>query len=207
MWLRNLCLSLSKGGKATPDNATDPLPRPTSRRSHRAAIGYTGGEHSVGERFCEYSPPLQWDSLVLKRRQMDTLPGSQPDNSPEPAERRVLVVEDEAIVAMILAAGLRNDGWEVIGPAANLEEAYELLAAETAPDIAILDLNLDGESIYPLATHLEAQAIPFVFYSGYSAPSIEPRFQDVPRINKPARAEVIDGELSRLLARTGGGNR
>ena len=197
MWLRNICLSLKRGqATSTPDNATDHSPHPTSRTSNHALIGYSAEEHLFGAGRCECSPPLQWDSLVLKRRQMEAPADSQCDITPE---RRVLVVEDEAIVAMILTAGLQSDGWEVIGPAATLEEAYELLAAETAPDIAILDLNLDGESIYPLASHLEAQAIPFVFYSGYSAPAIEPRFKDVPRINKPARAEVIDAALLRLL--------
>jgi len=67
------------------------------------------------------------------------------------------------------------------------------------PDVALLDLNLDGAPIYPLAQVLQARNIPFAFYSGYSAPILEPRFKDVTLIGKLARAHVINAELSRLV--------
>jgi PAS domain S-box-containing protein len=120
------------------------------------------------------------------------------EEAPE-APHRVLVVEDEAIVQLVLVAGLQSNGWEIIGPASTIEEAYELLAEGQTPDAAILDINLDGVSVYPLAQLLQARNIPFVFYSGYSAPTLDPRFRHVMVIGKPARAHVIDDELSRLV--------
>jgi PAS domain S-box-containing protein len=116
-----------------------------------------------------------------------------------PAQPKVLVVEDEAIVALLLASGLKSDGWEVIGPASTLDGAYQLLADGAAPDVAVLDINLDGIPVYPLARVLQARAIPFLFLSGYSAPVLEPTFKDVTLIGKPARSHVVCDELSRLV--------
>jgi PAS domain S-box-containing protein len=132
----------------------------------------------------------------------DDKPGSPPGDGAGRRPRRVLVVEDEAIVAMVLVSGLKADGWEVIGPASTIEEAYQLLADEAAPDVAILDINLEGVPVYPLAQVLQARHISFAFYSGYSMPVPDPRFQHVPLIGKPARAHVIDAELSRLAEET-----
>lgn len=114
-------------------------------------------------------------------------------------KRRVLVVEDEAVVALVLGAGLRSEGWDVIGPVATLEAAYQLLAQGAAPNVALLDLNLDGEPIYPLAQVLQAHNIPFAFYSGYSAPVLEERFANIKLIGKPARVHIINEELIRLV--------
>ncbi len=130
----------------------------------------------------------------------DQASGTPPDSQAKKTGRQVLVVEDEAIVALVLVAGLRRDGWDIIGPAATLKAAYQLLADGMTPDVALLDLNLDGAPIYPLAQVLQARGIPFAFYSGYSAPNLEPRFKDVTLIGKPARAHVINAELSRLVA-------
>jgi len=126
--------------------------------------------------------------------------GTPPDKQAAKAGRRVLLVEDEAIVALVLVAGLRSDGWEIIGPASTLKAAYQLLAEGMTPDVALLDLNLDGAPIYPLAQVLQARSVPFAFYSGHSAPILEPRFKGVTLIGKPARAHVIHAELSRLVA-------
>jgi len=115
------------------------------------------------------------------------------------AARRVLVVEDEAIVALALTSALTNEGWETVGPATTIEDAYQLLGDAQPPDVAILDINLDGVPIYPLAQILQARDIPFVFYSGYSNPALDPRFQNVPLIGKPARVHTINSELRRLV--------
>ena len=131
--------------------------------------------------------------------QIEDRAGTRPDKQTAKAGRRVLVVEDEAIVALVLVAGLRSDGWDIIGPASTLKAAYQLLAEGMTPDVALLDLNLDGAPIYPLAQVLQARNIPFAFYSGYSAPILEPRFKDVTLIGKLARAHVINAELSRLV--------
>lgn len=150
----------------------------------------------------EFSIALPSDAFGLRPRQIDD-PKGLPSCEPVVAgERSILLVEDEAIVALVLVAGLKSDGWKIIGPVATIEAAYQLLASGEAPDVALLDLNLDGDPIYPLAKLLQARAIPFAFYSGYSAPILEPRFKDVPLIAKPARIHVINNELNGLLEKS-----
>lgn len=148
----------------------------------------------------EFSIELPKEAFNLHPQQIEDRAERPVDTHGTPRVRRVLVVEDEAIVALVLVAGLHSDCWQVIGPASTVEAAYQLLADGAEPDVALLDLNLDGEPIYPLAQVLQARNIPIAFYSGYSAPVLEPRFKDVPLIAKPARGHVINEELSRLVA-------
>jgi CheY-like chemotaxis protein len=81
-----------------------------------------------------------------------------------------------------------------MGPAASVADALELLRQGPAPDIAILDINLQGEMVYPVADELRARRIPFVFATGYDAWSIPHAYKDVPRTEKPV-------ELTRATSR------
>lgn len=83
-----------------------------------------------------------------------------------PGDRVVLVVEDEFLIAMGLELLLERNGWRVLGPAATVKEALRLLAAET-PDVALLDVNLQGEMVTPVADALRIQGVPFVVASAY----------------------------------------
>jgi two-component system, response regulator PdtaR len=83
-----------------------------------------------------------------------------------PGDRVVLVVEDEFLIAMELELLLQRGGWRVLGPAATVKEALCLLAAET-PDVALLDVNLQGEMVTPVADALRLQGVPFVVASAY----------------------------------------
>jgi DNA-binding response OmpR family regulator len=83
---------------------------------------------------------------------------------------RILVVEDEALVAMLVEDGLLDAGAMVVGPAASVEEALRLIdAAESDGGLsaAVLDLNLDGEAVSPVADRLAALGVPFLFATGY----------------------------------------
>ena len=80
--------------------------------------------------------------------------------------RRVLLVEDEAIIALDLAALLTDLGAVVVGPAHSVADALELLN-EGKIDCAVLDINLNGEPVYPVARALETRRIPFVFVTSY----------------------------------------
>lgn len=113
--------------------------------------------------------------------------------------RRILIVEDEAIVSLVLTTWLRHDGWEIMGPASTLKAAYELLENEPRPDVALMDLNLDGDPVFPLAHVLQARNIPFAFYSGYVAPVLDPKFEKVPLIAKPTRIPLINKILMQLV--------
>jgi two-component sensor histidine kinase/CheY-like chemotaxis protein/GAF domain-containing protein len=101
--------------------------------------------------------------------------------------KRILVVEDEHLVAQATVEGLKYAGCSVVGPLAALLEALE--AAATAPlDGAVLDINLGGELIWPAAHALRARGIPFIFTTGYSDTIRPPsELQDAPRVEKPVR--------------------
>jgi CheY-like chemotaxis protein len=82
---------------------------------------------------------------------------------------RLLVVEDEALIATDLADTLRGLGCHVIGPAGTLEEGMRLAESADRLDAALLDVNLHGQPSFPLATMLAARGVPVVFATGYSA--------------------------------------
>jgi CheY-like chemotaxis protein len=85
---------------------------------------------------------------------------------PPPDGRLVLVVEDEFLIALDLELLLRRHGWRVLGPAATVAAALRLLAG-TIPDVALLDVNLGGELVTPVAEELRARGVPFVLASAY----------------------------------------
>ena len=97
---------------------------------------------------------------------------------------RVLVVEDEAAISMLLEDMLMDFGCEVVGPAARLSSALDLSRSETF-GVAILDVNLAGEAIYPVAEVLAGRGIPFVFSTGYGGAGIKDPYRDRPVVQKP----------------------
>ncbi|WP_029011231.1 response regulator [Azospirillum halopraeferens] len=112
---------------------------------------------------------------------------------------RVLLVEDEAMVAMMLEDMLGDLGCRIIGPAASVAAALEL-AADPALDGAILDVNVGGEPIYPVAEALTARGIPFVFTTGYGAADIDARFADAPALQKPFSPPSLYDALADAVA-------
>lgn len=102
---------------------------------------------------------------------------------------RVLVVEDEYVMAQGLRHELELRGAVVLGPVPSVASALALLAAGSPPDAAILDLSLDGEMAFPVAEALQAQGVPFVFATGFDAWSIPRAFMDVPYCVKPMDVE------------------
>ncbi|MBB4839825.1 CheY-like chemotaxis protein [Sphingomonas kyeonggiensis] len=112
---------------------------------------------------------------------------------------RVLVVEDEPVVAMYLEDLLEALGCQTIGPASRLADGLAL-AEEQGFDVAILDINLGGERSTPIAETLRARGVPFAFASGYGAPP-EGFGDEVPMIEKPYREAQVAAALDRLLGR------
>ncbi|WP_426957367.1 response regulator [Muricoccus radiodurans] len=113
------------------------------------------------------------------------------------AGRKVLVVEDETLVAMLVEDTLLDAGAAVIGPAATVAEALQLLNAER-PSVAVLDLNLAGETSEPVADALAAMGVPFVVASGYGAAGLPARHAGVPVLAKPYAPEDLTAALTRL---------
>ncbi len=103
---------------------------------------------------------------------------------------RLLLVEDEVIVGMFMEEVLEELGFAPTHPIASLAEA--MMAAERERyDGAVLDMNLRGESVYPLAELLQTQNVPFVFVTGYGRNGLDERFADVPIVQKPVTAEAL----------------
>ncbi|MDP9840632.1 CheY-like chemotaxis protein [Neorhizobium huautlense] len=97
---------------------------------------------------------------------------------------RILVVEDEYTLAEEVVGAIADAGMIAIGPAANTKDAIDLVEHQDV-DAALLDVNLGDEMVYPLADILTARKIPFVFCTGYDAPSLPARFEDVGCCEKP----------------------
>src|SRR5215213_11421683 len=113
------------------------------------------------------------------------------------AGRRILIVEDEALVAMLVEDALLDAGAEVIGPVATVAEAMALLDS-AAPDAAVLDLNLAGETSTPVADVLAARGVTFVVATGYGAEGLPPGHASVPVLAKPYDPDELTGTLSRI---------
>lgn len=98
--------------------------------------------------------------------------------------RRVLVVEDEYLVAMLVEEMLEGFGYEVAQVAATLEAALNA-ATNASFDVAILDINLNGNPSAPVAEVLTARGIPFIFATGYGSAGLDNRYAGTPTLQKP----------------------
>jgi len=113
--------------------------------------------------------------------------------------RRLLVVEDEYMIATDLARSLEGLGVEVIGPVGSVEDALELVESDgDRLDGAVLDINLRGERVYPVADALVARGVPFVFTTGYDALVIPDAHAGAPRCEKPVDKMQLLRSLSGL---------
>ena len=115
--------------------------------------------------------------------------------------RRLLLVEDEAMVAMMIEDQLEVFGCVVAGVAVNVSQGLRLAGDATLSlDGAILDVNLDGEEVYPVAGRLAELGVPFIFLTGYGRSGIAEGFQDVPTLAKPFAMEALEAILAETLA-------
>ncbi|MBW9114790.1 response regulator [Rhizobium cauense] len=101
------------------------------------------------------------------------------------AGRRVLVAEDEYILADDLQLSLEEAGLAVVGPFATLQDVLEAIASGSTIDAAILDVNLGGQQVYPAAEALRERQTPVVFVTGYEAASLPEGLCDIPCLSKP----------------------
>jgi two-component sensor histidine kinase/CheY-like chemotaxis protein len=115
------------------------------------------------------------------------------------AGKRVLVVEDEPLIAMVLTDFLADAGCTAVGPAQTLERALALVASETF-DAALVDGNLAGRSVDQIAVALTQRSVPFVFVTGYGREALPVGFQDALIVEKPFTETQLIGALERLLA-------
>lgn len=115
-----------------------------------------------------------------------------------PLARRVLIVEDEMLIAMMLQDMVADAGLEVEGVANSLNAGIDL-ASKADFDLAILDVNLNGEEVYPVAEILQRRGIPFIFSTGYGAGGIRSEFDDAPQVVKPFQQNLLMAAMKAAL--------
>ena len=115
---------------------------------------------------------------------------------------RILLVEDDFIVAFDMQTMLQDYGAEVLGPAASLEEARKLLTI-ARPTLAVLDVNLNGELVFALASELRDQSVPILFATAYADddPIFPADHKQAPRVAKPVLPAMLITQLRKLLGR------
>jgi len=116
---------------------------------------------------------------------------------------RVLVVEDEMMVSMLIEDMLSDMGCNVVGPASRLDEATELAQAGGI-DCAVLDVNLGGQPIFPVADLLRERGCPFAFATGYGDAGLRDADRGTPVLQKPFREGDLARVLGELRAKVGG---
>ena len=171
------------------------------RASARGSSPPASRDSSAGQTVFDWRPEGLQCVLSVPREDMAPVQGPQWTIEPgrpgrdrrraiTVAGNRVMIVEDEALVAMALREALDELGFSVIGPFNRISEAMIALRNNRI-DAAVLDVNLGGELIYPLADVLAADHVPFIFITGYGAEEIEPRYAHVPVLQKPIEAEAL----------------
>ena len=114
------------------------------------------------------------------------------------AGRSVLIVEDEAPIALNLAAAVQRAGGRVVGPAATVGQAHAAMADQRI-DGALLDIRLRNETSFPLADVLGVLAVPFVFVSGLSSALMPYPHRERPLFDKPYETDEVIAALARLI--------
>ena len=111
---------------------------------------------------------------------------------------RILVVEDEFLIRMLLEEMLTDLGYELAGVAGRVEEAAEM-AKKADFDLAILDVNLDGHDVYPVADLIAKRGLPFMFVPGYGGRGLPDAYRAPPGPQKPSQLDELNRTLAQLL--------
>jgi DNA-binding NtrC family response regulator len=114
---------------------------------------------------------------------------------------RMLVVEDEFLIACDLRDALQEAGAVVIGPCRSVRSALETLSGEREVHGAVLDINIDGEMVFPVADALALRGVPFVFATGYGPETVPARFGYVTRCEKPVGTLAVVDALGEAVFR------
>ena len=113
--------------------------------------------------------------------------------------RRVLIVEDESLVAMLLETILEDMGCTPVGPAATVDEALRMASDGEPVDAALLDVNVAGRQVFPVAEALRDRGVPFVFSTGYGEGGLPDEWRGQPTLQKPfTEAAVRDALMTAM---------
>ena len=165
-------------------------------------ISSLGGSHRGRTHFGWRPSGLNFTLELRYRDRAETLDkGARPDVVAvrPPGDSRLLLVEDELMVGLFMQDLLKTIGYRSTEPIGRLSEAIAAATNERFEG-AVLDMNLNGEIVYPLAELLTEQSVPFVFVTGYAPRSVDPRFIQVPILQKPILQDELAGTLQHVLA-------
>jgi len=115
------------------------------------------------------------------------------------AGRRVLVVEDESLVAMLLETILEDMGCVPVGPAATVDEGLQMANDGEPIDAALLDVNVAGRQVFPIAEALRARGVPFVFSTGYGEGGLPDEWRGLPTLQKPFTEAAVRDALMKAM--------
>ena len=113
--------------------------------------------------------------------------------------RTILVVEDESLVAMLLETILEDMGCATLGPVSTIDEALAVIADGSAFDGALLDVNVAGKEVFPVAEALKAKGVPFVFSTGYGEGGLPDQWRGQATIQKPFTEDAVKAALFKAL--------
>ena len=122
----------------------------------------------------------------------------------ELVNRKVLVVEDEMMIAMLIEDMLEEFGCKLVGPANSVPHALELIRNESI-EVAVLDLNLDGADTYAIADALQQKNVPFIFATGYGSRGLRREYEDRRVLQKPFQQKDLEMALTEALGASMGG--
>jgi two-component SAPR family response regulator len=111
--------------------------------------------------------------------------------------RKILIVEDQYLIAQEMSRLVSKLGGEVVGPAPNVERT-RILLDQSLVDFALLDVNLDGEQAHGLADELCRRGVPFIFATGYEAAAMPKRHLSAPHLEKPVVAKALEAAVAKL---------
>ena len=116
--------------------------------------------------------------------------------------RRILIVEDESLIALLIMDALEDAGASIVGPCYTLAECMRV-AQSSAVDAAVLDVDLAGEDVFPAATELKKRGVPFVFHTAHGdRQELRALFGDVQVCRKPVEMDELVSVLARISSRT-----
>lgn len=141
------------------------------------------GERSMASSVSESPPPRRSDA----------------ETEADPQGGTILIVEDEPLLAMQLSQSLEEFGWSILGVAGSVEDANRILADKKRPDAAILDVDLGGAPVFPLARSLRRSGIPFLFCTGYEDLEYSREFSNCTAVRKPATVLQIVRALRNVV--------
>jgi CheY-like chemotaxis protein len=122
----------------------------------------------------------------------------------ELSNRKVLIVEDEMMIAMLIEDMLEEFGCELVGPANSVPHALQLIGNESI-EVAVLDLNLDGQDTYAIADALQQKNVPFIFATGYGSRGLRQEYADRRVLQKPFQQKELEMALAEALGASIGG--